>query len=125
MFSKEKIEESKEHLKIIERNYTYNNHYSITDLQAIETLLQYIDRLEFQTQVKEKEHAYDLNMIDEVKGEAVKLYNKIDKLKKIINEMSKQLAGIAIWNNEKEEPIILKDEQEVKLYFERKAVEEI
>ena len=119
MFSKEEIEKAKKKLELMEYKYTLTNN----DDKAIEILLQYIDRLEFQIQGKEKEHAYDLNMIDEVKGEAVKLYNKIDKLKKIIDEMSKQLAGIAIWNNEKEEPIILKDEQEVKLYFENKVEE--
>ena len=46
MLSEEEIEEAKERLKIIDRNYTYNNYYSTTDLQAIETLLQYIDQLE-------------------------------------------------------------------------------
>ena len=39
-----------------------------------------IDQLEFQIQAKEKENKYDVNMIDEVKGEAVKLYKKIRQL---------------------------------------------
>lgn len=43
------------------------------------------------------------------------------KLNKMINEMAKQLAGIAIWNNEKEEPLILGDKKEVKQYFEEKV----
>lgn len=35
--------------------------------------------------------------------------------------MAEQLAGLTIWDNEKEEPLILTDKKEVKQYFERKA----
>lgn len=39
----------------------------------------------------------------------------------VIDLMSEQLAGLTIWNNEKEEPVILGDKEEVKQYFERKS----
>lgn len=54
-----------------------------------------------------------LNMLKEKDKE-------IEKKDKIIDLMAEQLAGLAIWDNEKEEPLILKDKEEVKQYFERK-----
>ena len=123
--NKEEIEKAKE----IAQNYIKDTPILPYDClmnierKSAETLLQYIEQLEFQIQAKEKEHKYDVNMIDEVKGEAVKLYKEIDKQNIIIDEMAKQLAGIAIWNNEKEEPLILIDKEEVKQYFEKKVEE--
>lgn len=43
------------------------------------------------------------------------------QLKKQIDLMAEQLAGLTIWNNEKEEPLILGDKEEIKQYFEQKA----
>ena len=92
--NKEEIEKAKEKLK---KFCDYENNLVLMDnilyeyQDAIETLLQYIDQLEFQLQAKEKVHEYDVNMIDEVKGKSVKLYNKIDKLNKIIDEMAKEI----------------------------------
>ena len=37
--------------------------------------------------------------------------------------MAEQLAGLTIWDNEKEEPLILTDKDEVKQYFEKLAKE--
>jgi len=42
----------------------------------------------------------------------------INKKDKIINAMALQLSGITIWDNKKEEPLILKTEEEVKKYYE-------
>lgn len=47
--------------------------------------------------------------------------NELDKKDKIINEMAEQLAGLTIWNNKKEEPLILMDKQEVIDYFTKKV----
>lgn len=41
-----------------------------------------------------------------------------DKIKDL---MAEQLAGLTIWNSKKEEPLILKDKEEVKQYFEQKV----
>lgn len=35
--------------------------------------------------------------------------------------MAEQLAGIAIWDNKKEEPLILMDKEEVIKYFEERC----
>ena len=43
------------------------------------------------------------------------------KTDKQIDLMAEQLAGLTIWNSKKEEPLILKDKEEVKQYFERKV----
>ena len=43
-----------------------------------------------------------------------------EKKDKIIDLMAEQLAGLTIWNNEKEEPLILADKEEVIKYFEKK-----
>ena len=52
-----------------------------------------------------------------------KLRGMFNKQNKIIDEMSEQLAGLTIWDNEKEEPLILMDKEEVKQYFEKKVEE--
>ena len=57
----------------------------------------------------------DLEMLD--KGWQIVLERKENQ----IDLMSEQLAGLTIWNNEKEEPVILGDKEEVKKYYERKA----
>ena len=46
---------------------------------------------------------------------------EIERLNRQIDLMAEQLAGLTIWDTEKEEPLILTDKEEVKQYFERKA----
>lgn len=50
--------------------------------------------------------------------------NLLEKKDKIIDRMAEQLAGLTIFDIDKEEPLILKDKEEVKQYFENKAEEE-
>ncbi len=80
---------------------------------AIETLLQYIDYLEFQIQSLEQVHNYDIKMIDEAKGEAVKQW-------KIIDEMAEMICRLDVVNNYK---LFNKDIKKVKQYFEKKVEE--
>lgn len=54
-------------------------------------LEKYTEQLESNIEASEKEHKHDLKMIDEVKGDAVKLYRKIDKLKEEIEEKDKKI----------------------------------
>ena len=131
--NKEEIEEAKkkfnkpkkydliEIIRIFKRNGIEN--YCVAENKTMQTLLQYIDQLENQIQATEMEHKYDIKMIDEVKGESVKLYKEIRKQNKMIDEMAEQLAGLTIWNIEKNEPLILGDKEEVKQYFEKKVEE--
>ncbi len=68
---------------------------------------------------------------EKLNGEAKRLFeanNRINDLldiekqkDKIIDLMAEQLAGIAIWNNEKEEPLILMSKGEVIKYFEERC----
>ena len=39
----------------------------------------------------------------------------------MVDEMAIQLVGMTIWNNEKQEPLILMNEEEVIEYFEKKV----
>lgn len=47
----------------------------------------------------------------------------LEEKNKIIDLMSEQLAGLAIFNIDKDETLILSDKEEVKQYFENKAKE--
>lgn len=40
---------------------------------------------------------------------------------KLINEMAEQLAGIAIWDNKKDEPLVLISKEEVIEYYEERC----
>lgn len=53
-----------------------------------------------------------------------KVLNELEKKDKIIDAMALQLSGISIWDDQKEEPLILMTEEEVKQYFERKVKDE-
>ena len=58
-----------------------------------------------------------LNLIQEQEKE-------IEKKDKQIDLMAKQLAGLTIFDIDKEEPLILGDKEEIKQYFERKVEDE-
>ena len=45
-----------------------------------EKIFEYIEQLENEIQALKQVHEYDVKMIDEVKGNAVKLYKEIDEL---------------------------------------------
>ncbi len=57
-------------------------------------------------------------------GAMEELLNELEKKYKIIDAMALQLSGISIWDNQKEEPIILVSEDAVKEYYERKVKDE-
>lgn len=46
--------------------------------------------------------------------------NMLKEKDKIIDLMAEQLAGLTIWDSDKEEPLILADKEDVIKYFERK-----
>lgn len=69
-----------------------------------------------------------LNMLkkkDKTKKALIQSRNKYKEIAKkkdqIIDLMATQLAGLTIWNNEKEEPLILTDKEDVIKYFEEIA----
>lgn len=57
------------------------------------------------------------------KKEFSRLNKQLQNKDKIIDLMSEQLAGLAIFNIDKDETLILSDKEEVKQYFENKAKE--
>ena len=107
--------------------------------EEIEEYIQYIKdvvalaKIIPDVRVQEKEIDVLINIlqyIDQLKQENKRLThtNKsykgiVNKQNKIIDEMAVTLAGLALWDNEKEEPIILWDKEEVKQYFEKKVEE--
>ena len=113
MLSKEEIEKAKERIQNSLNDVWFGVLYSQEERDEDEKiLLQYIQELETSNEELDKEN----NRLEKIEFER-------DMANKIIDEMSKQLAGIAIWNNEKEEPLILGDKEEAKQYFEKKVEE--
>ena len=55
--------------------------YAITKLEIIETVLAELEKKDTEITALQMEHEHDVKMIDEVKGEALKLYNEIEQLK--------------------------------------------
>lgn len=55
------------------------------------------------------------------KEEFSRLNKQLQNKDKIIDLMSEQLAGLAIFNIDKDETLLLNDKEEVKQYFENKA----
>lgn len=83
MLSKEEIEKAKDDLKFFNEG-----EYITSEIdRSAKVLEKYISQLENKVESKEMVHQYDMKMINEVKGEAVNLYNKIDKLNRTIDEM--------------------------------------
>ena len=84
--------------------------YSTTKTEVLETVLNLLEKK-------------DIDII-ETKEANRQLSIELQKKDKEIDLMSEQLAGLTIWNNEIEEPLILGDKEEVKQYFERKVENE-
>lgn len=104
----------------------------MTKEQAIEALKEHKEQID-----KLKKHNDELlrklkNRVKEVtKLEKYSLYKKefsrlnkqLQNKDKIIDLMSEQLAGLAIFNIDKDEALILSDKEEVKQYYENEAKE--
>lgn len=82
--------------------------------KAIEHLKNYPVNWELTYEVNQIALNIILNLIEKQQAE-------INKKDKIIDEMAKQLAGLAIWNNDIEEALILGDKKEVIEYFTNKV----
>lgn len=78
--------------------------------QAIETVLSELEK-------KDKEY-------EELTEASKELCKTVNLMKKVINEMAEQLAGLAIFDIEKDEPLVLGDKEEVKEYFTKKSEKE-
>ena len=87
MLSEEEIENAKGWLSALDIK---------SEFEAIskEIISQYIEQLENQIEAKEMEHKYDVNMIDEVKRETVKLYKEIRQLEQENKALKKGQASL-------------------------------
>lgn len=74
--------------------------------------------------LKEHKKLIDKKYLKAKNSEAIKVVLNVLKEKdKIIDLMAEQLAGLTIFDIDKDEPLILSDKEEVKQYFENKAKE--
>lgn len=68
------------------------------------------------------EKEYRLPFLTNIEQQAIEtVLSELEKKEAIINEMAEQLAGLAIFDIEKDEPLILGDKEEVKEYFTKKV----
>lgn len=82
--------------------------------QSIDTVLSLIKQLETEKEIHiGLEHQYKKEYLD--------MLDLTKKYKRQIDLMAEQLAGLTIWNTEKDEPLILTDKEEVINYFENKV----
>lgn len=95
----------------------------LTDLQSLDIVLYMLknqkERIDYLTRSIERK---EQSLIEEHE-ENIECYTMLEKKEKIIDLMSEQLAGLAIFNIDKDETLILGDKEEVKQYFEDKAKE--
>lgn len=71
------------------------------------------------------EKEYRLPFLMNIEQQAIEtVLSELEKKEAIINEMAEQLAGLAIFDIEKDEPLVLGDKEEVKEYFTKKSEKE-
>ena len=109
--------EAIDRLNYINRAYDYNNYYSTYDLDCIDVVLNLI-------QEQEKEIEKYKKLYQKALDDAVVTAHDNMQRDKIIDLMAKQLAGLTIFDIDKEEPLILGDKEKVKQFFERKVEDE-
>lgn len=101
----------------------------VKDLETVLSMLKEKDKeIEFQKDIRNTEKNRHKKTEKSLKGiinkqntELAEKNAEIEKLNRQIDFMAEQLAGLTIWDNEKEEPLILTDKEEVKQYIERKV----
>ena len=126
-------EENKESIETYKSEKTMKNNY----VQYYQDLLlkeNCIPKSKVREKIEEaKKLANELNwshfdMSEEASKEYIKaietVLSELEKKDKIIDLMAEQLAGLAIFDIEKDEPLILGDKEEVKQYFKEKVEED-
>ena len=72
------------------------------------------------------EKEYRLPYLISIEKQAIEtVLSELEKKDKIIDLMAEQLAGLAIFDIEKDEPLILGDKEEVKQYFKEKVEDRV
>lgn len=71
------------------------------------------------------EKEYRLPFLTNIEQQAIEtVLSELEKKEKQIDLMAEQLAGLAIFDIEKDEPLVLGDKEEVKQYFTNKVEKE-
>ena len=117
--------EQKEAIDNLEKLSEYGLCYTINEkiIVDIETVLNLIQEQE--KEIKHWKNGFEREL-ESNRENTVELLEQdliIRKKDKIIDLMAKQLAGLAIFDIDKEEPLILGDKENVKEYFKRKSNE--
>lgn len=91
------IEKAKENLSFMNEGDYITKEMS----DSARVLEEYIKQLEFNVEAAEKEHKYDMDMIDKAKGEVVRLHKERDKLKEEleIRKMKSEKGDEKQWKN--------------------------
>ncbi len=120
MTKEQAIEKIKWSIHINELTKDINGINTSINVEVLETVLSMLEEKDKIIQFKE-----DINntALDRHKNTKKSLKGIIKKQNRIIDLMSEQLAGLAIFNIDKDETLLLNDKEEVKQYFENKAKE--
>ena len=112
MLSKEEIEKAKGWLSALDIK---------SEFEAIwkEIILQYIDQLEGYLERISKQ--LDNVAIDQIPIGITELQQENNKLNKIIDEMVEQLTTLALWDNQDKKVVLIKANQDIRQYFEKKV----
>lgn len=138
MTKEQTIEKIKWSIHINELTKDINGSNTSINVEVLKTVLSMLEEKE-KTIDKLKKHNDDLlkklrNRVKEVKKlekyslykkEFSKLNKQLQNKDKQIDLMSEQLAGLTIFDVDKDEPLILGNKDDVKQYFEEKAKEVI
>lgn len=136
MTKEQAIEKIKWSIHINELTKDVNGSNTSINVEVLKTVLSMLEE-KYKEIDKLKKHNDDLlrklrNRVKEVKKlqkyslykeEFSRLNKQLQNKDKIIDLMSEQLAGLAIFNIDKDETLILSDKEEVKQYYENKAKE--
>lgn len=90
------------------------------DIEEAKKNLKGIDIRNFLSGMSEQSN-YILDRAEETNEAIDTVLSELEKKDKIIDLMAEQLAGLAIFDIDKDEPLILGDKEEIKQYFKEKV----
>lgn len=116
MTDEEMISEEKKKIAFIDTVSTIHPNTLEDDLNYYENFL--IPGLQEQIEKQEKE----IKLLKEQNEYVINEYgNTIEEQRKTIQAMAEQLAGLTIWDIEVDEPLILRNKEDVIKYFEKEG----
>ena len=93
------------------------------EIRAMQTVLNMIKEKDKEIKIQKHKKTYARQNIIFKNKQLGQLRKNNKRLKKIIDLMAEQLAGLTIWDIEKDEPVIPGNKEDVIKFFERKAEE--